>query len=58
MPSWMSIHITASVMNNGTRFLNALTWPAIGDQNTLASYSKAQFDTSQNSKFEKTAPKK
>jgi YidC/Oxa1 family membrane protein insertase len=53
------IHVTASVVNNGSPLPTLLTWPAgIGDQNTLASYSKAQFDTSQNGKFEKTAPKK
>jgi YidC/Oxa1 family membrane protein insertase len=53
------IHVTASVMNNGSPLPTLLTWPAgIGDQNTLAAYSKAQFDTSQNGKFEKTAPKK
>jgi YidC/Oxa1 family membrane protein insertase len=53
------IHVTASVLNNGSPLPTLLTWPAgIGDQNTLASYSKAQFDTSQNGKFEKTAPKK
>jgi YidC/Oxa1 family membrane protein insertase len=53
------IHVTASVTNNGSPLSTMLTWPAgIGDQNTLAAYSKAQFDTSQNSKFEKTAPKK
>ena len=53
------IHITASVTNNGSALPTLLSWPAgIGDQNTLAAYSKAQFDSSQNGKFEKTAPKK
>jgi YidC/Oxa1 family membrane protein insertase len=53
------IHVTASVTNNGSALPTLLSWPAgIGDQNTLASYSKAQFDTSQNGKFEKTATKK
>ncbi len=53
------IHVTASVTNNGSALPTLVSWPAgIGDQNTLASYSKAQFDTSQNGKFEKTATKK
>jgi YidC/Oxa1 family membrane protein insertase len=53
------IHVTASVTNNGSPLPTFLTWPAgIGDQNTLASYSKAQFDASQNGKFEKTDAKK
>jgi YidC/Oxa1 family membrane protein insertase len=53
------IHVTASVTNNGSPLPTLVSWPAgIGDQNTLASYSKAQFDTSQNGKFEKTATKK
>ena len=53
------IHVTASVTNNGSALPTLISWPAgIGDQNTLASYSKAQFDTSQNGKFEKTATKK
>jgi YidC/Oxa1 family membrane protein insertase len=53
------IHVTASVTNNGSPLPTLVAWPAgIGDQNTLASYSKAQFDTSQNGKFEKTATKK
>jgi YidC/Oxa1 family membrane protein insertase len=57
-PSYV-IHVTASVTNNGSALPTLLSWPAgIGDQNTLASYSKAQFDTSQNGKFEKTATKK
>ncbi len=50
------LHVTASVTNNGSPLPALLTWPAgIGDQNTLAAYSKAQFDASQNGKFEKTA---
>jgi YidC/Oxa1 family membrane protein insertase len=53
------IHVTASVTNKGSALPTLLSWPAgIGDQNTLASYSKAQFDSSQNGKFEKTATKK
>ncbi|HEY3990788.1 MAG TPA: membrane protein insertase YidC [Acidobacteriaceae bacterium] len=53
------IHITASVTNNGSPLPTLVAWPAgIGDQSTLAAYSKAQFDTSQNGKFEKTATKK
>jgi YidC/Oxa1 family membrane protein insertase len=53
------IHVTASVTNDGSALPTLITWPAgIGDQNTLAAYSKAQFDSSQNGKFEKTAPKK
>ena len=53
------IHVTASVTNNGSPLPTLISWPAgIGDQNTLASYSKAQFDASQNGKFEKTATKK
>jgi YidC/Oxa1 family membrane protein insertase len=53
------IHVTASVTNNGSPLPTLVAWPAgIGDQNTLASYSKAQFDTSQNGKFEKTPTKK
>jgi YidC/Oxa1 family membrane protein insertase len=53
------IHVTASVTNNGSALPTLVSWPAgIGDQNTLASYSKAQFDASQNGKFEKTATKK
>jgi YidC/Oxa1 family membrane protein insertase len=53
------IHVTASVTNNGSALPTLVAWPAgIGDQNTLAAYSKAQFDTSQNGKFEKAATKK
>ena len=53
------IHITASVTNNGSPLPTLIAWPAgIGDQNTLASYSKAQLDISQNGKFAKTDPKK
>ena len=53
------VHVTASVTNNGSPQPTLLAWPAgIGDQNTLASYSKSQFDASQNGKFDKTAPKK
>ena len=53
------VHVTASVTNNGSPLPTLVSWPSgIGDQNTLASYSKAQFDTSQNGKFEKTATKK
>ncbi len=54
------VHVTASVTNNGSAMPTMLTWPAgIGDQNSLADFSNAQqFDTSQNGKFEKTAPKK
>ncbi len=53
------VHVTASVTNNGTPLPTLVSWPAgIGDQSTLPSYSKAQFDTSQNGKFEKTALKK
>jgi YidC/Oxa1 family membrane protein insertase len=53
------IHVTASVTNNGSALPTLLAWPAgIGDQNSLASYSKAQFDISQNGKFEKIATKK
>jgi YidC/Oxa1 family membrane protein insertase len=53
------VHVTASVTNNGSPLPTLLAWPAgIGDQTTLAAYSKAQFDASQNGKFDKTAPKK
>jgi YidC/Oxa1 family membrane protein insertase len=53
------IHITASVTSNGSPLPTLIAWPAgIGDQNTLASYSKAQLDISQNGKFQKTDPKK
>lgn len=53
------IHVAASVTNDGSALPTLVSWPAgIGDQNTLAAYSKAQFDSSQNGKFEKTAPKK
>jgi YidC/Oxa1 family membrane protein insertase len=53
------VHVTASVTNNGNPQPTLIAWPAgIGDQNTLASYSKAQFDSSQSDKFEKTAGKK
>ncbi len=53
------VHVTASVTNNGSPLPTLVSWPSgLGDQNTLASYSKAQFDTSQNGKFEKTATKK
>jgi YidC/Oxa1 family membrane protein insertase len=53
------IHVSASVTNNGSALPTLLAWPAgIGDQNSLASYSKAQFDISQNGKFEKIATKK
>lgn len=53
------VHVTASVTNNGAPSPTLVSWPAgIGDQSTLPSYSKAQFDTSQNGKFEKTALKK
>ena len=53
------VHVTASVTNNGSPSATLISWPAgIGDQSTLPSYSKAQFDTSQNGKFEKTALKK
>jgi YidC/Oxa1 family membrane protein insertase len=53
------IHVTASVTNNGGALPTLISWPAgVGDQGTLASYSKAQFDTSQNGKFEKIDAKK
>ncbi len=53
------IHIAASVTSNGSPLPTLIAWPAgIGDQNTLASYSKAQLDISQNGKFQKTDPKK
>ena len=53
------VHVTASITNNGSPQPALVSWPAgIGDQNTLAAYSKAQFDSSQNGKFEKTSPKK
>jgi YidC/Oxa1 family membrane protein insertase len=53
------LHVTVSLTNSGSPLSTFLTWPAgIGDQNTLAAFSKAQFDISQNGKFEKTDPKK
>jgi YidC/Oxa1 family membrane protein insertase len=53
------VHVTASVTNNGSPLPTLLAWPAgIGDETTLAAYSKAQFDASQSGKFDKTAPKK
>ena len=53
------IHVTASVTNNGSALPTLVAWPAgIGDQSTLASFSKAQFDISQNGKFQKTDSKK
>ena len=53
------VNIAASLTNNGSPLPTLVSWPAgIGDQSTLPSYSKAQFDTSQNGKFDKTALKK
>jgi YidC/Oxa1 family membrane protein insertase len=54
-----AVHVTASVTNNGSALPTLLAWPGgLGDQNTLAAYSKAQFDISQNGKFEKIDTKK
>ena len=53
------IHATASVTNNGSPMPTLLSWPAgLGDQTNLPAYTAAQFDTSQNGKFDKIAPKK
>ena len=54
------IHVTASVTNSGSAMPTLLTWPAgMGtDQTNMAAYASGQLDTSQNGKFEKTAPKK
>ena len=53
------LHATASITNGGVPVAALLAWPAgLGDQATLASYSTAQFDTSQNGKYDSLAPKK
>jgi len=53
------IHATASVTNNGSALPTLLSWPAgLGDQTNLPAYAAAQFDASQNGKFDKIAPKK
>ena len=53
------LHATASITNNGTPVAALLSWPSgLGDQSTLASYGTAQFDTSQNGKYDSVAPKK
>ncbi len=53
------IHATVSVTNNGSPLPTLLSWPAgLGDQTNLAAYAAAQFDSSQNAKFEKIEPKK
>ena len=51
------VHVTASVMNNGSALPTLLSWPpGLGDQNSLAAFASAQFDTSASGKFEKRAP--
>ena len=53
------LHATASITNNGAPVAALLAWPSgLGDQATLASYGTAQFDTSQNGKYDSVAPKK
>ena len=53
------VHAAASVTNNGSALPTLLSWPSgLGDQNSLPAYAAAQFDTSQNGKFDKIAPKK
>ncbi len=53
------LHVTASITNNGSSVPALVSWPsALGDQATLPEYAGAQFDTSQNGKFDDLAPKK
>jgi YidC/Oxa1 family membrane protein insertase len=53
------VHVTASATNNGSALPTLIAWPGgIGDQTNLPSYTNAQFDTSQNGKFNGIPPKK
>jgi YidC/Oxa1 family membrane protein insertase len=53
------VHVETSVTNNGATVPAMIAWPAgFGDQETMAHYANAQFDTSQNGKFNHEAPKK
>ena len=53
------VHATVSATNNGSPFSAFLSWPSgLGDQATLPSYASAQFDKSQNGKYDSVAAKK
>jgi YidC/Oxa1 family membrane protein insertase len=53
------IHAEGSVTENGAGVPIMLSWPSgLGDQETLPQFAAAQFDVSQNDKFDHNAPKK